>query len=80
MLRVVVLKICHTRVKDVIGRGGTNIRLIESKSNAKVSVKSDGSGHVMISAPSPEALKKAQAIVEAIEAGPIVGEVRVYCD
>ncbi len=69
--KIVHIKIEKTKIGEVIGPGGRNIRNIISESSAEVEIDDDGT--IVISSESYENCKKAKEMVEALIIEPEVG-------
>ncbi len=71
--RIVTIQISPEKIGDLIGPKGKTIRGIQEATESEVTV--DDTGLVTISAVGAEAINKARAMVTALTAEPVVGEV-----
>jgi len=69
-----VMKVRQSKIKDVIGPGGKNIKAVVEASGAKVDINDDGT--IQIFSTDPEGTKKAIAMIEALSGEVEVG--RIY--
>ncbi len=71
--RIVTVQISPEKIGDLIGPKGKTIRGIQDETGASISVEDDGV--VTIAAVGGEAMERAKAMVKALTAEPIVGEI-----
>jgi polyribonucleotide nucleotidyltransferase len=71
--RIVTVMISPEKIGDLIGPKGKTIRGIQEETGAQISV--DDSGRVTIAAVGGEALERAKAMVKALTAEPVIGEI-----
>jgi polyribonucleotide nucleotidyltransferase len=69
-----VMKVRQSKIKDVIGPGGKNIKAVVEASGAKVDINDDGT--IQIFSTDPEGTKKAVEMIEALAGEVEVG--RIY--
>ena len=71
--RIVTVQISPEKIGDLIGPKGKTIRGIQEETGAHISV--DDSGRVTIAAVGGDALERAKAMVKALTAEPVIGEI-----
>jgi polyribonucleotide nucleotidyltransferase len=71
--RIVTVQINPEKIGDLIGPKGKTIRGIQDETGAEITV--DDSGRVTIAAVGAEALERAKAMVKALTAEPVIGEI-----
>jgi polyribonucleotide nucleotidyltransferase len=71
--RIVTVQINPEKIGDLIGPKGKTIRGIQDETGAEITV--DDSGRVTIAAVGGEALERAKAMVKALTAEPVIGEI-----
>ncbi|MDD5475258.1 MAG: polyribonucleotide nucleotidyltransferase [Syntrophales bacterium] len=71
--RITVIKINPERIRDVIGKGGSNIRQIISETGCAIDVEDDGS--VSIASSEPEASERAIAMIRALTEEAEIGKI-----
>jgi polyribonucleotide nucleotidyltransferase len=71
--RIITVMISPEKIGDLIGPKGKTIRGIQEETGAQISV--DDSGRVTIAAVGGEALERAKAMVKALTAEPVIGEI-----
>jgi polyribonucleotide nucleotidyltransferase len=71
--RIVTVQINPEKIGDLIGPKGKTIRGIQDETGAEITV--DDSGRVTIAAVGAEALERARAMVKALTAEPVIGEI-----
>jgi polyribonucleotide nucleotidyltransferase len=71
--RIVTIQISPEKIGDLIGPKGKTIRGIQEQTQSEVTV--DDTGLVTISAVGAEAINKAKAMVQALTAEPVVGDI-----
>jgi polyribonucleotide nucleotidyltransferase len=71
--RIVTVQISPEKIGDLIGPKGKTIRGIQEETGAEITV--DDTGRVTIAAVGGEALERAKAMVKALTAEPIIGEI-----
>jgi polyribonucleotide nucleotidyltransferase len=71
--RIVTVQISPEKIGDLIGPKGKTIRGIQDETGAEITV--DDTGRVTIAAVGGEALERAKAMVKALTAEPVIGEV-----
>ena len=70
---IFTLKVSPDKVRDVIGKGGTTIRMIQDESGAELEIEDDGT--IKIYAETPESARIARQKVEEITEEPEIGKV-----
>jgi polyribonucleotide nucleotidyltransferase len=71
--RIVTVQISPEKIGDLIGPKGKTIRGIQEETGAEITV--DDSGRVTIAAVGGEALERARAMIKALTAEPVIGEI-----
>src|SRR5688572_22761574 len=71
--RIVTVQISPEKIGDLIGPKGKTIRGIQEETGAEITV--DDTGRVTIAAVGGEALERAKAMIKALTAEPVIGEI-----
>ncbi len=71
--RIVTVQISPEKIGDLIGPKGKTIRGIQEETGAEITV--DDTGRVTIAAVGGEALERARAMIKALTAEPVIGEI-----
>jgi polyribonucleotide nucleotidyltransferase len=71
--RMITVMIPQTKIGELIGPGGKNIRKIQEETKVEINIEEDG--RVFISSPDKTAVEKARKIVEGMTAEAVVGKI-----